>query len=234
MRITGNIAVLMCAILLTSACAFGQARTTPVDVKNPVSIDSTNNIVKALIDPLGNTVKAIQSGTWSVNVNGTPTVAVTNTPSITVSGTPNVAVTNSPTVKISAVDNNVKIPVQSVSNPLWGSERVVAGNGVAGSVHDCTGFREARICVGLKDMNGADLNKVRVSVLFKGPTGAFMSFGQTTLVGNTPIGDTGVLNKPGWCTLRIPIMGDEMTVNVNNDNATSVTLWEHCYIYLVK
>jgi hypothetical protein len=118
------------------------ARTTPVEVTNPVSIDSISNIVQCVqrdpwyvniqgtpnvniansptvkIDGTTNTVKAAQSGTWNVGLTGTPSVAQSGTWNVGISGTPAVLQSGAWNVGITGTPNvNIaNTPSVSVSN----------------------------------------------------------------------------------------------------------------------
>lgn len=96
-----SIIMVVCFLVIGSGSLSGQARTTPVEVKNPVAIDQTSNTVKALIDPVENIIKAEQYGGWAVTITGVPNVSVANSP--------NVNVLNSPTVKLDSALNTVRL-----------------------------------------------------------------------------------------------------------------------------
>jgi hypothetical protein len=99
-------AVLCVVLAVTGTSAvWAQARTTPVEVKNQVGLDPANN-----------TVKAVQSGSWTATVAGTLAatqsgewnVGITGTPGVTQSGTWNVGITGTPAVGIDPANNTVK------------------------------------------------------------------------------------------------------------------------------
>lgn len=219
--------MLICAVLLTSACAFGQARTTPVEVKNPVSINATNNTVKALIDPLGNTVKAEQSGNWTVAVSGTPNVAVANTPSVNVANS----------VKIDATANTVKTSAKSDCRCFWSVDQpITAGGNVSSGQIDCSGYKEMRVMISLAYPipGGLDLSKVKIYIYFVNPHGVSVCIGLVNLAA------ASIIDHPHFETITyttsfiVPVMSNTANLLIYNDNSVAAQLSKDSFVYLVN
>ena len=94
---------LLAAALVLCCAAHAATRTTPVEVFNVPTVK---------FDPTGNTVKAEQSGTWSVGLDTTAnTVKIDsslNTVKAMQSGTYDVSILGTPTVKFDTTANTVK------------------------------------------------------------------------------------------------------------------------------
>ncbi len=211
--------------------AFAQARTTPVEVTNPVEID-----------PTANTVRAQQSGGWEVGILGTPGVAQAGTWNVGILGTPGVNVVNSPTVSIDpanntigidANNNSVKTSTQSQMIQAWsGDQTLSSGQGVFTPLIDCRGYKELRGMF----MANFTLVGLKVRVYAKGPSGAMptlgsFNFGTTT---QSISSHANFVPDPGRCLFVIPVMADIMRLYVINETAFNVTLYESSWIYLVN
>lgn len=211
-----------------------------MEVRNPVSIDQTNNTIKALIDPLENTVKAQQSGNWTVNVTGTPYVAVTNTANVSVVNSPTVKMdATANTVKLDATTNTVKAPTQRQSVSLWSSDQTIpAGSQIYPySNVVCAGYKELRAVFQLKAPypTGLDASKVKVYLGFRGPNNIPVQIGSVNFSGPTQlVNQPGFLPQSHLAVFTIPVMGDEVQLIFQNDNAVEATITKDSYIYLVN
>lgn len=227
MKAKTTIAVLIMSTVFTvSAYAQTSSRTTPVEVKNAVTIDQT-----------GNTVKSQQNGTWSVGVTGTPSVNVTNVPSVNVINTPSVSVTNTPTVMIDDKYNTVKAPAQSSTVQLWTGIQLIASNGVLSSNDiNCKGYKEARffIYVGLCT---ADLTKALVGVRFTSPSGNAVNFAKASFATSAAplLNQSNVLTATRACFFTVPVMSDTMSIYISNLDVNQLSIdGSRSWVYLVN
>lgn len=209
-------------------CAQAQAtsRTTPVEVKNPISIDQS-----------GNTVNAQQSGTWSVGVTGTPNVNVSNIPGVTITNTPNVNLINSPAVRIDEKYNSVKTPTQSSAMKLWNENTFVAASGTTWSNNIyCKGYKEARIIIKLGPYSN-DLTKVYVNVYIFTPDGFKTFLGKTAFSSPTikSISQGDLEYGADSCIFTVPVMSDNMAIQIYNGDVKQLPIYSRdTWAYLVN
>jgi len=249
------------AVTVTSA-VWAQARTTPVEVKNQISITGNPGVsqygtwnVGLTGTPnvnVGGTLAATQSGTWNVGITGNPlvgqfgawNVGITGNPGVTQSGpwnvgisnTPNVAVTNTPTVNISSTNNTVKAPTQWNKIRLWTTDQVIANTGTIQSANLTTaGYKEIRACIG-SNSSGASLY-VYVWGKSGAGSGSWVPLGK----GNFAIPPANFISlganfapESGTCVFSFPVVSDEMLISMSNNTGGSVTVYSTSWVYLVN
>lgn len=221
---TISIAIMLSAIVAVSAQA-QTTRTTPVEVKNSVSIDQS-----------GNTVNAQQSGAWNVGVTGTPNVNVSNTPSVAVTNIPNVILTNSPTVKIDSANNMVKAPTQSSFFALWSTNQSIGKYGYLWRYSiDCAGFKEARFFIKLDTI--CDYTKVKTGVEAYTPNNLFAFIGACDFAppANALCNQANFTSGSGTCVFTVPVISNTMAIYIYNGNLDSITIdGSRSWVYLVN
>lgn len=223
----------MVFVLLAAVAAHAQTRTTPVEVKSPISIDQTNN-----------SVKATQNGTWNVGVTGTPNVnvantpavTVTNSPTVTISGTPSVNLATSPTVKIDPTNNTVKTPTQCKVIQLWANDMTASqGTNAWRYDLDCSGYREARFVLRIEET--VDFSKVQCGVEMYSPTGqmTFLGYANFSTPTSSIVDGASFTPASGTCVFTLPVVTNTLAIFVQNTNTTAVTLdKDRCWVYLVN
>ncbi|MEN6584216.1 MAG: hypothetical protein ABFD54_17360 [Armatimonadota bacterium] len=208
------------------AQAQATSRTTPVEVKNPISIDQS-----------GNTVNAQQSGTWSVGIAGIPSVNVSNTPGVIITNTPNVNLINSPTVQIDAKYNSVKTATQSSAMKLWNENIFVAPSGDIWSNNIyCKGYKEARIVIKLGPYSN-DLAKVYVNVYVFTPDGFRTFLGKIVFSSPTvkSISQGDLEYGTDSCIFTVPVMSDNMIIQIFNGDVKQLPIYSRdTWVYLVN
>lgn len=221
-----SIAVLTAISMPAYAQTQTTARTTPVEVKNPVSIDQS-----------GNTVNAQQSGTWSVGITGTPSVSVSNIPGVTITNTPNVNLVNSPVVQIDDKYNAVKTSTLSSVVRLWNENMSIAPSAslLSNNIY-CKGYKEAKIIIKLGPHSN-DLTKVSVRVLIYTPDGFSTLLGKTEF--STPSiksASQGILEYgEDSCIFSVPVMSDTMAIQIYNGDTRYVPIYNRdTWAYLVN
>lgn len=231
---SGVLTAALASVICAASFAQTPPRTTPVEVKSPVSIDQSNN-----------TVKATQDGAWSVSLAGTPSVSISNTPSVTLANspnvsvinTPNVTVANSPTVKIDGTNNTVTCATQHAAVALWTGFQYINSNSVLFCRGiDCRGYKEARIYLA-KGVCSVDLTKIVVGINAYTPVGATKRLGGTTWSSSTTRydGQGGFAFDSTACVFSIPIMSDTMDLYIaNSDTIQFVLDGNACWVYLVN
>jgi hypothetical protein len=134
--------IIALCMLLAAVAAQAQTRTTPVEVVNLIGID-----------PAANTVKAQQSGLWSVGIQGTldarlvesPTVkfdTTSNTVKAQQSGMWNVGITGTPTVAQSGAWN---VGISGTPNVNVSNSPTVRVDAAHSSVSTPTGYRMVQL-----------------------------------------------------------------------------------------
>ncbi|OFX16082.1 MAG: hypothetical protein A2Z18_05295 [Armatimonadetes bacterium RBG_16_58_9] len=213
----------VCLAALLPSQVWAEGRTTPVEVKNPVSIDATSN-----------TVKAEQSGSWTTTVAGTPAVAQSGAWNVGISGTPNMNVANTPTVNISSTNNTVAAPTVWQKVQPWTTDQVLAdGQFTTSPFIQTAGYKEFRACIGSSSSSA----NLRVHVLAKNGAGAYTT---TVAIGNfaTPanfISDNSNFSCPaGRSIFSFPVLSDVMYLQVSNSTGGSVTVYNWSWVYLVN
>ena len=202
------------------------SRTTPVEVKTPVSIDQS-----------GNTVNAQQSGAWSVGITGIPNVNVSKTPGVAITNSPNVNLINSPTVQIDEKYNFVQTATQSSAVKLWNENMSVTPSGtiVSNNIY-CKGYKEARIVIKLGPYSN-DLTKVNVGAYIFTPDGFKTLLGKIVFSSPTvkSISQGDLVYGADSCIFTVPVVSDKMVIQIYNGDVNSLPIYSRdTWAYLVN
>lgn len=215
--------------------ATAQTRKTPVEVKNPVQIDSTANTVKVdpanntvkvdpanntvKIDGTTNTVKAAQSGTWNVGITGTPTVSIGNTASVQIDPFSTSTVTTK---------------TQSKGVKIWPSNfDVAAGATVMSSGISCAGYKELRVVMRSTLLS----TSVKCGIGFLAPSNIGYTLGEFSFATSTtnPFTTQGGFVQSNYLIFTFPVMGDTCYFYIRNAGTILTTMFaDECWVYMVN
>lgn len=205
-----SVIVISITLLCTVLPVFAQTgRTTPVEVKNPIEIS-----------PSANVVKSTQQGAWNVEVTGTPSVNVANTPNVSIANTPNVNITNVPTVNT---------PTQRSLVLPWSSNVTLApGESSQSNLIDCTGYKEIRVRLGISHASTA----IKIRMYWQ--VGGHLMQEGTVSFSHTESIIKGATPEPSLA-FTMPILSDRCLIQVYNGSTNPISFASYAsWDYLVN